>query len=110
MRIPPRHGEGAYVFEQANVMGLKHAGEVSQFASGMADGEDCRQVRPSITQLPTYQITRFFPPQAMPVLPEVLPAQRQFADPPTLCLLPPAQSPEDCVHGGGRRVRRRSSL
>jgi len=27
-------------------MGLKHAGEVSQFASGMADGEDFRQVLP----------------------------------------------------------------
>src|SRR5215471_21119029 len=105
MRIPPRHRKGAYVFEQADVMGLKHAGEVSQFASGMADGEDCRQVRPSITQLPSYQITQFFPPQAMQVLPEALPAQKLSADPLRLCLLPPAQSPEDCVHGGGRRVR-----
>src|SRR5215472_4293371 len=101
MRIPPRHRESAYVFEQANVMGLKHAGEVSQFASGMANGEDCRQVRPSITQLPTYQITQFFPWRAMLAAPLPLHAQTQSADPLILCLLPPAQSPEDCVHGGG---------
>jgi hypothetical protein len=40
MRMPPRHGKSSNIHEQANVMGLQHARELSKVANGVPNGED----------------------------------------------------------------------